>query len=574
MFSLRNLLSLLAALVLAAQAVPAQAIPSQTRTISIREIQPGQRGVGRTIFVGNKIEEFQVEVLGVLENIGPRQNIILARLSGGPLDKTGVIAGMSGSPVWIDGRLAGAVALAFPFSKEPIAGIRPIEEMLAAGTATRPAVRAEAKFGEARLAEVATPVSFSGFTARAVEQFAPEWRKLGMTPLQGISGQGAASRAPAKNSPLEPGSMISVQLVSGDMQVGADGTVTTIDKDQVYAFGHRFLALGSAELPFSRSEVITVLPSLDVSFKISSSKEPLGTIRTDGNAAIVGTLGRRPATIPVKLTVQGTAGLQTFRMEMIRTPALVPFLLQMVLFSAIDGSERTLGSSTISITGELKLEGGLPPLKIKQAYAGDFNTPVLAAMSTAAPIANLLQGSSETLRVSEINLAVNSTEVRAQWQIDQVSTSRREVRPGETIELAVALSNDGNERVERLKYLVPAGASPGPLTIAVSDGTTANLAEARSMLSLSPRPATQMLTQLNSLRTNGSAWVRISRPDPVYSMGGTELPNIPAGLAMLAARSTTQSLLTPQGTRVAEFEIPLGTAVVSGQKSVQIEVKE
>ncbi|MCX6595147.1 MAG: hypothetical protein NTV70_02120 [Acidobacteria bacterium] len=564
MLYLRLFLSLFAAVVLT----------GQTRIIPIGEIQPGQRGVGRTIFTGNKIEEFQVEVLGVLENIGPRQNIILARLSGGPLEKTGVIAGMSGSPVWIDGRLAGAVALAFPFSKEPIAGIRPIEEMLASGKATPPGPRAEAKFGEARLAEVATPVSFSGFTARAIEQFAPEWRKLGMTPLQGISGQGAASKAGASNPPLEPGSMISVQLVSGDMQVGADGTVTAIEQDRVYAFGHRFLALGSAELPFSRSEVITVLPTLDVSFKVSATKEPLGTIRSDGNAAIVGTMGRRPATIPVKLSVQGTAGLQTFRMEMIRTPALVPFLLQMVLFSAIDGSERTLGTSTVTITGELKLEDGLPPLKIKQAYAGDFNTPLLAAMSTAAPIANLLQGSSEALRVSEINLAVNSTEVRAQWQIDQISTSRREVHPGETIELAVALTSDKRERVERVKYQVPAGAPAGPLTITVSDGTTANLAEARTMLSLSPRPATQLLTQLNGLRTNGSAWVRISRPDPVYSLGGTEMPNIPAGLAMLAARGNPQPLLTPQGTRVAEFEIALGTAVVSGQKSMQIEVKE
>jgi hypothetical protein len=564
---LRLSLSLFVALVLT----------GQSRIIPIREIQPGQRGVGRTIFTGNKIEEFQVEVLGVLENIGPRQNIILARLSGGPLDKTGVIAGMSGSPVWIDGRLAGAVALAFPFSKEPIAGIRPIEEMLASGKATPPGPRAEAKFGEARLAEVATPVSFSGFTARSIEQFAPEWRKLGMTPLQGISGQGAASQSAASKAgapALQPGSMISVQLVSGDMQVGADGTVTAIEQDRVYAFGHRFLALGSAELPFSRSEVITVLPSLDVSFKVSATKEPLGTIRSDGNAAIVGTMGRRPATIPVKLSVQGTAGLQTFRMEMIRTPALVPFLLQMVLFSAIDGSERTLGSSTVTITGELKLEDGLPPLKIKQAYAGDFNTPVLAAMSTAAPIANLLQGSSETLRISEINLAVNSTEVRSQWQIDQISASRREVRPGETIELAVALSSDKSERVERLKYLVPAGAPAGPLTITVSDGTTANLAEARTMLSLSPRPAAQLLTQLNGLRTNGSAWVRVSRPEPVYSFGGTEMPNIPAGLAMLAARGNPQPLLTPQGTRVAEFEIALGTAVVSGQKSIQIEVKE
>jgi hypothetical protein len=270
---------------------------AQTGILGIKDIHAGQKGVGRTVFSGTKVEEFQVEVLGVLENIGPKQNLILGRLSGGPLEKTGVLQGMSGSPVWVDGKLIGAVALAFPFSKEPIAGIRPIEEMLAQRAVPAPSgqARAEVKFGENRLIEVATPVSFSGFTSRAVEHFAGDWRRLGLEPLQGVGGQSAKPSTPAK---LEPGSMISVQLVTGDMGVAADGTVTHIDGQRVYAFGHRFLSLGSAELPFAQSEVIALLPNLASSFKISNGHEHLGVITSDGNAAIAGVVGKRAPMIP------------------------------------------------------------------------------------------------------------------------------------------------------------------------------------------------------------------------------------------------------------------------------------
>ena len=174
-------------------------------------MRAGQRGIGKTIFSGNKIEEFQVEILGVLDNVGPKQSVILARLSGGPLDKTGVMQGMSGSPVYIDGRLLGAVALAFNFAKEPIAGIRPIEEMLAVGaqpaaeTAGRQRASAPKRENStsrlrqlvsnpaASLIEIATPVSFSGFTAGTLEHFAPQLKKLGLEPRQGVSSGGEAS---------------------------------------------------------------------------------------------------------------------------------------------------------------------------------------------------------------------------------------------------------------------------------------------------------------------------------------------------------------------------------------------
>src|SRR5262245_62015737 len=280
-----------------------------TAFFPLQDIKAGMRGIGKTVFSGDRIDDFQVEILGVLENIGPKQSLILARLSGGPLERTGVMQGMSGSPVYIDGKLVGAVAMAFPFSKEPIAGIRPISEMLTSGIVAedrRPPVRialsdksvirplagsdSSRTISDTRPIEIATPVSFSGFTEASLEHFAPQLRAIGLEPRQGISG--GQSSTPLPKTRLEPGSMITVQLVSGDLNMGADGTVTHIDGNRVYAFGHRFLSLGATELPFTRSAVLALLPNLSASFKISASGEWLGSVTSDLTTAISGEIGR------------------------------------------------------------------------------------------------------------------------------------------------------------------------------------------------------------------------------------------------------------------------------------------
>ena len=332
------------------------------------------RGAGKTVFSGSKIEEFQVEILGVLENVGPKQSLILARFSGGPLAETGILQGMSGSPVYVDGKLVGAVAMAFPFSKQPIGAIRPIEEMLVIRTMgperplragvsllekdlTQPLARPEEVLaGSSRMVDIATPVSFGGFTRRTIEHFAPQLRALGLEPRQGITGGGRPARQPAKAS-LSPGDMISVMLVTGDMSVGADGAITYVDGRNIYAFGHRFLSIGTTDLPFARSDVLTLLPSLASSFKISAPREFMGTITEDRNMAVAGELGRHASLVPVSVAVTRRSAGNTaqnrlsYRIEMVNDRFLSPFLVQMVVFSAIDATERAVGSSSLSVRG-------------------------------------------------------------------------------------------------------------------------------------------------------------------------------------------------------------------------------
>jgi hypothetical protein len=343
------------------------ALSAQTAFFPLKDIRPGMHGTGLTIFSGNRIEEFPVEVLGVLDNIGPKESIILARLSGGPLDHTGVMQGMSGSPVYIDGKLAGAVALAFPFSKDPIAGIRPIEDMvrtfpsLASAPHQNPILAlagvtpgdkaltrllpklVSASAGEDRMVDIATPLSFGGFTRGTLDAFAPQLRALGLEPRQSVSGGTKMSDAMGNPADLKPGSMISLQLMSGDYGVGADGTVTHIDGNRVYAFGHRFLDVGATALPFARSEVITLLPNVNTSFKLSNAKEWMGTINQDRNTAVSGELGKRAPTVPISVSIsRGSRPLESYQMQMVNDPLLSPLLIQMAVYSVIDETERTV----------------------------------------------------------------------------------------------------------------------------------------------------------------------------------------------------------------------------------------
>src|SRR5262245_58142762 len=350
---------------LCAVAAGASLLAGDTAQMSIDDIRPGMVGIGRTVFDGTRVEEFKVNILGVLENvIGPNRNLILAKLEGGPLAHTGVIAGMSGSPVYVDGKLIGAVSYALgSFSKEPIAGITPIREMTdsASFTDVRPAsarVRVDypltrdnlvAAFRKAlnwnrpfadRAADVrmngatavadlgvgqigtllrpiATPLVMSGFEPDLADLLGNAFRDQGFVPTGGSAAGFHAGEKPYEG-PLKPGDAIGVMLVGGDLMLGATGTVTHLDGDRVYAFGHPMYNLGPTEFPMTRAYVYTVLPSLFSSMKLSSTGDVIGTFVQDRATAIAGTLGPGPHMIPLSLTLEAERGSKrTFKFEIV-----------------------------------------------------------------------------------------------------------------------------------------------------------------------------------------------------------------------------------------------------------------
>jgi len=579
----------------------AAALSAQTAFFPLKDLKPGMRGTGRTVFSGNKIEEFQVEILGVLDNIGPKEALILGRLSGGPLEHTGVMQGMSGSPVYIDGKLVGAVAMAFPFAKDPIAGIRPIEAMVRAGAASgpvspppaaqraalAPAERDLTRFfsrpvavssGEARLVDIATPLSFGGFSRATLDAFAPQLRALGLEPRQGVTSGGKLEPAMGNPADIKPGSMISVALMSGDLTVGADGTVTHVDGSHVYAFGHRFLDVGATALPFARADVLTLLANTNTSFKISTAREWMGTIDQDRNTAIAGELGRRAPMVPVSINLSRAGKpLDGYQMQMVNDALLSPLLLQMAVFSAIDETERTVGASTIRITGEIEFQNAPAPLRVNNLYASDSGSAMTVSLSAAVPMAFAMQSGFDGLKLKKVTLNLEAFDQKKQLAIDGITVSRREVHAGDKVQLNVALVGDnGLETTRTVDYQVPIGAEPGLLYFTVSDATNANLADFRQVLTATPRTPGQVLTTVNALHPNTRAYVRVWRADPAFQLEGADLPDPPASVALIFAgqQSISAGITQTRNSKIETMEVDAGDMVVTGSKTVQVEIKE
>lgn len=569
----------------------------------LKDVRAGMHGVGRTVFKGNRIEDFQVEILGVLQNAGPKQSIILARLSGGPLAEAGVIQGMSGSPVYIDGRLLGAVALGFAFSKEPIAGIQPIEQMIEESSFKKAAASRSGDAGpllgsilvgassadaatqlfSGGLSQILTPLAVSGLSPRALQTFAPAFRKLGFETEQGVSGGSPTS--PEISGSVVPGSMISVQLLSGDMSISADGTVTYVDGKRIYAFGHQFLNGGSTDLPFAKSEVITVLSTLNTSFKLSMPKQWVGTILSDRNTAIEGEIGRPAHTIPVTITVRSAStGSHVYHVRVVNDRLLTPFVTQTALFSSLDSTERSVGAATLQLTERVVFESGRPPLELHDTFVSDSGLSQQVALNAVVSLSFLLSSGYSDLKIKEMSFDLQPIETKRQVYITQAWTSTHVVRPGDPVQLTVALAGENGTQLTRtVTYHVPIGAPVGTLNFTVSDANTLNFPDYAGMNPSTARNSTQLIELLNKYRGAQAAYIRVWRPEPAFTISGPspggELTDPPPSVALILSDPSTSptsntAQLSTRGSGIAELVAPVEGYVVSGAKTLQVEVKE
>jgi SpoIVB peptidase S55 len=586
----------------------------------LSEIRPGMKGIGKTVFTGSKVEEFQVEVLGVLQNIAPRQSVILARLSGGPLENTGVAAGMSGSPVYIDGRLVGAVALGFQFSKEPIGGITPIEQMLQGfedpATPPAPGVNTAWRFEpghdeaggsdsdlrvvstatpellppvvnqaspvfwggtQASLVPVATPLVLSGFTTEAIRQFEGPLRSLGLIPVQGGGSGSSGDNAAGDPSRLQAGSMISVQLVRGDMGASADGTVTLVDQGRVYAFGHPFLSAGATEIPFSESQVITVLANYSSSMKLTTPGGLLGVIGQDRSSGISGVLGSKARTIPVEIEVASSRGANpSYHFDVVNDRFLLPFLVNFTVFSAIGSTERLIGDSTLRVEETITIDG-LPEVKSDSFVSASANNAAAAAQSAATPLAYLMQSGVGPLDIRNIHLRVASTDRRMAQEVEQVWGSKREVKPGDRLEVSVLLlAQDGKETLQKTAVEIPPSLTPGPLTITVADGASMDRQEAmRSGRLYLPKNPRQLVRAINKSRRNNRLYVRLARLETGFVLQGENFPSPPPSVvrALSGDPSASTNISPTVLSTIAEYDMAPVPSVVTGTKSITVTVK-
>jgi hypothetical protein len=593
---------------------------AQTTYLPLDQVRPGMIGVGRTVFSGTKLEDFKVEVLGVMRNvIAPKRNLILARLEGGPLAKTGVIAGMSGSPVYVDGKLMGAVSYSLgQFSTEPIAGITPIGEMIDATMMSSPArvtrpvaismrptpnelleiwsrdlgrsksfvddpsqalllsgVSADLSRMGAMLRPIAVPMIASGFDASVLDPISPALSAAGFVPsfapspsshggMSGAQSQGSVSASEGR--PLQPGDAVGVGLLTGDFELGATGTVTHVDGDRVYAFGHPLYNLGPTQFPMTRAEVQVVLPSLMASSKLASFGEVIGTVQQDRATAIAGRLGAAPSLIPVTITLNSDRGpSRTFNFGVVRDFTFTPLLTYLSVANVLTSYERGAGPASFSIRGtaSIRSEG---ELAFEDIFSGDQPAGGAAAY-VAGPLTALLKNSGENIEVEKIALTIDASERQRTARIERVWLDTTRPRAGQKATVNVALrSVGGEEMVKQVPIEIPANLT-GSLQLTVADAARTSADDRRDTRGADMHRVSQMLRTFNRARRNNRLYVRLTSNDSGAVVNGEPMAGLPPSvLAVVEGDRNSGTVGSLRSMTRGEWEIALDVAVTGSRQ--------
>jgi hypothetical protein len=587
---------------------------ADARLFPLEDVKPGMKGVARTVFKGTEPEEFGVEILGVLPGFpGPHQSAIIARLTGANAERTGVFGGMSGSPVYIDGRLVGAIAFSFPFAKEPIAGITPIKQMLdifergserntngtgesrtfsfteLAATNWKPNLPKPAVTGAPfvapvavnsplvsllgqQLQPIATPVVFGGINQEALSLYAPQLQANGLLPVSGVGGAAAITPlAPVTEKTLAPGTSVSVQLVRGDYSVAASGTVTFRDGDRIYAFGHPFLSLGASEMPMTEASVVTVIPNANNSFKLAVPGRMVGSVSQDRATGIYGQLGQAPKMIPVKINLHTSRDrTEVYSYEVANDSFLTPLLLNLTVFSTITSSERSVGDATISVSGKIDVVGQEPVLVDRRFSAA--NAPMLAAGSIAVPVNALLSSGFENVQINGITLDISSSENKYAASLERIALDRTETGRGETVEVqAYVRTESGKQFVQRIPVQIPRDVPLGQLLVFVGDGGA--LQQGSAAQAFVPQDLGQLVGAINKMKKSDRLYVKLFRITSGAVIGTSELPNLPPSVVATLNSDRTSGGYTPTVlSPIFEKELPPAEFVINGQQMIAIDV--
>ncbi len=554
--------------ILLCAAVPAPAPLADTvEFFPASAIRPGMVGTARTVFEGDTLEEFKVEFLGVLKGaIGPQQDMILARLHGEKVEYTGVVAGMSGSPVYMDGKLVGALSYRLgTFAKEAIAGITPIADMLRLGenlprAGTRAANQAPDLLGpflERRsmsasaepglsprrapipvgpgfpvaatsgLRPIGTPLVCSGCDSQVLGYYAPIFEAEGLEPATG----GGASSASGP-MPLLPGTAIGGALITGDLSLNAVGTLTHVDGNRVFAFGHPLLGIGSLEIPMTQAQVILTFASAAGSFKIANATEPMGTVIEDGLTAIVGEVGRVPPVLPFKVRVKGSGGERVFSYGVVKNRTWSPVMVSLATANSLVRSTEFQAGASLALHYRIEIDG-YPPVEVEDLYAGtNPGQPVhLAVANDAGGLMNLLIGNPfEELHVRSAEADVEVLEDSQVATISSLGTAVTEVRPGEPFTVTALLAPfRGQEKEVRFEVALPEDTPQGDVQIIVAGGPVIDGLDRR----LLDRQVAQagnlrdLLRLVTRQRTSHTLYLRVTRRSPSAIVRSDILPELP-----------------------------------------------
>jgi hypothetical protein len=539
-----------------------------------------------------------VEVLGVLRDMnGPKSDLILIRLHGTKVEYTGVVAGMSGSPVYLEGKLAGALSYRIgEFSKEPIAGVTPIGEMLEINALDRTAEAATATAkgttglsnktsgpGEpsplaapdyaSLMKPIAAPLVFSGFTEDTVHRFASKFASAGVVP---VMGAGSVSTDVKQPEAIKPGSSVSAILVRGDMGIAATCTVTYVDPQRLLACGHPLLQYGMVDMPMSKADVLATLPSPANAFKIVNATEPIGSFVQDRHTGIMGLFGKDPQMIPVTLKVHGGPSDKTFHYEVLNNARLSPVAMMATVFNALRGMNEYGEETTYRMNGDIQVNG-YPKVTLQNMYApidGSAPAAMLAALSVGDRFSRIFDNPYEQPTVKGVQLDFDLVKERRWARLENVRTDVTEARPGDDITVeAVLRPYRGEGIVKQIKMHVPTSVSRGPLHILVSDGSTLDQFRRGGPALARKLDLASTIAMLNKEHSNNSLYVSLLEADPEAMVADKVMPTLPLSVMnVMEGMRGTQEMVVLGESSVDEASTPLDY-VVSGAQLLTINIK-
>jgi hypothetical protein len=601
-----------------AQNVAAQVKPAPAVTLPaimpLNQIHEGMKGTALTVFQGVKPEAMDVEVLGVMHNVnGPKGDIILIRLLGAKPEYTGVVAGMSGSPVYFDGKLAGALAFRIgEFSKEPIAGVTPIEEMLeidaldhsaargpARGPAPMPASVTDANPprqsgatqtaspGEASalpaqnydnyLKPIETPLVFNGFSDETLQRYAAQFAAAGIVPVMGI-GSASDRKQP---EPIEAGSAVSAVLVRGDMDIAATCTVTYVDPQRLLACGHPLLQFGEVDLPMTKATVLATLPSPMNAFKIVNTTETVGAFVQDRQNGIMGVPGRESKMIPVTVAMHsvGERGTATkeFHYEILNNARLSPVAMMATVFNALHGTNEYGEDITYRMNGVLSVKG-YPDVTLRNMFAPQDNGQPAAAMAAATigdRFARIYSNPYDVPDVEGVKLDFDLVRERRSARLEAARTDMTEARPGDQIMVETVIRPYRGERlVRQIPIRIPTSTSKGTLRILVSDGDTLDRMHRGTPMMNRGLGLAPTIALLNKERANDRVYVSLIDSDPEAMVADKVMPTLPLSVMnVMDNMRGTQDMVVLGESSVSEASTEPLDYVVSGAQMLTISIK-
>ena len=582
-------------------AIQAQS-PKTVETIPVDQIHAGMHGVAYTVFQGTKPESMDVEVLGVLKNSnGPKGDVILIRLGGAKAEYTGVVAGMSGSPVYLNGKLAGALAFRIgEFSKEPIAGVTPIAEMLeisaldqsptnapiqatpaarwpsktaSPGVPTLPSDSSSVQNFANYLKPIETPLVFSGFSEDAIRLFAPQFATAGIVPVMGAGSVSDVKQPEA----LEPGAAVSAILVRGDMDIAATCTVTYMDAQHLLACGHPLMQFGSVDLPMTKAQVLATLPSPMNPFKIVNATETVGSFVQDRHNGILGEFGKQANMIPVTLTIHGESADKQFHYEVLNNARLSPVAMMATVFSALHGVNEYGDETTYSMNGRIRV-AGYPDVTMQNMFAAaDGGQPgaMLAAISLGERFSRIFDNPYSVPAIGGVQLDFNIDRERRWARLESARTDLTEARPGDDITIEAMLRPyRGEGVVQHIPIHIPASTSNGPLRILVSDGETLDRVRRGSSLLGRKLDLAATISYLNKEHVNNRVYVSLMESDPEAMIADKVMPTLPLSIMnVMDGMRGTQDMVVSNESSVNETATAPLDYVVAGAQVLTINIK-